>query len=816
MINENSINEIYDMVIEGRELITKNLNQLGFKSNDLNKLIEDGILIRVQRGVYSLNNVDELFAYGKKLFANKEYDKATKCFNKCYEIDPNHALSAFQLFLRAVKVNDYETAVSLYDKISNTDNEYSNQDAKFYLFLLSLVTQLPEEYVDYVNGLTYEDIKLSEDDNRFCDIESLNYIRKCVLYGKISYAVHKFNDRVYSRTNLAQHELVLKYLLHSAAAIDREKKLTILELVKGKEYEKVIEYLLVEERKHKLFVNDEYILFLSQKLVEIRDTMVIPQCEKYDGDSIFIAIKQNDYDKALLLSSNYNEKIGMQDNENPINILLTEICELIKSLSNDMETNEVKNDEVESKEENLELNGLTTIVSYLLKKDYDNAYNSLNKYLESMNKQNYEYLIKDLIHISILENDISCAKALISLASVVSGTFKFDVLSYLSEFYIALSQNKMDVAKIYLDIISKSKLFGGEEIDTDVLYQLLGINKVKEEIEIKEEVVETPITEPVVVNNVITKPVKLNKITKPLEIKEKDKTDEIYVSKKYNELVANDGVLLLNLMDEERAKRILDIVSRYSDMLGYTIGEGNKTQVVLVYRPKIKERYNFKELLIKAGEAYINKNYQECVDINLLLLKLSKTPMAKTYIKLGLSYVKLHDKESALKYLTIANDLAHKEEGNTFDCSNLIFALQGGFDSEESRAISKIHMSENDFDSDNLNDYFGFENFYEINDYIAESELDLESACEQLEMTPEEINILRLVYAREYYIMSNFKTGDLFLNTVERSKDKTPRIKKLIKEIREGRKFYQTRILPEARPNVLVLKPKKSLNTKSN
>jgi hypothetical protein len=125
-------------------------------------------------------------------------------------------------------------------------------------------------------------------------------------------------------------------------------------------------------------------------------------------------------------------------------------------------------------------------------------------------------------------------------------------------------------------------------------------------------------------------------------------------------------------------------------------------------------------------------------------------------------------------------------------------------------------MSEKEFDPNNMNDYFGFDNFREINDYIVESGLDLESACEKLEMTPEEINILRLVYAREYYIFSNFTTGDLFLSTVEKSKDKTPEIKRLIKEIRESRKFYQTRTLTAPRPTVLVLKPKKCSNNKTD
>mgnify|MGYP002856448042 CR=1 FL=1 len=395
---------------------------------------------------------------------------------------------------------------------------------------------------------------------------------------------------------------------------------------------------------------------------------------------------------------------------------------------------------------------------------------------------------------------------MVTLTLISRGNFKFDVSNYISEFYMALSSNKLEEARLYLDIISKSKLFGGEEIQTDSLYQVLGSNKVIEEV--KEEVVEEVREEkPIIIDKVVTKPVKLEKTF--MVSAEEIKLDKKFIEKKHEELVNKDGVLLLRQMDEVRANRVLGIAKDYHDMSAFTIGKGNKTQVVLVYKPKLDQNYDYKALVNEASEAYKNKEYEKCIEIELLLLKIFATLGSNIFSKLGFSYMKIHDKESAIKYLTIANGLALKEEDNINDYSDLILTLTGDIDYSEKKA--RVRMNEEDFDSSSLNNYFGFVDFEGINNYIIESGLDLESACEDLGMSPEDIDVLRLVYAREYYIMSNFKAGDLFLNTVERSKNKIAELKKLIKEVKASRKFYQTRTITEPRPTVLVLKPKKSV-----
>ena len=56
-------------------------------------------------------------------------------------------------------------------------------------------------------------------------------------------------------------------------------------------------------------------------------------------------------------------------------------------------------------------------------------------------------------------------------------------------------------------------------------------------------------------------------------------------------------------------------------------------------------------------------------------------------------------------------------------------------------------MTIEDFDYSDVNDYYGIDNFAEINSYIIESGLDVESACKQLGLTPEKIDIVNLIYS---------------------------------------------------------------------
>lgn len=60
-------------------------------------------------------------------------------------------------------------------------------------------------------------------------------------------------------------------------------------------------------------------------------------------------------------------------------------------------------------------------------------------------------------------------------------------------------------------------------------------------------------------------------------------------------------------------------------------------------------------------------------------------------------------------------------------------------------------------------------------------------------MTFEQINMIRLIYARKFYEVGDFAKGDMFLKAVRKSPDKTKEATQLLDEIPKNKKFYQNR-----------------------
>ena len=289
-------------------------------------------------------------------------------------------------------------------------------------------------------------------------------------------------------------------------------------------------------------------------------------------------------------------------------------------------------------------------------------------------------------------------------------------------------------------------------------------------------------------------------------INEDNSNEFSFIEMKYNELIERKGILLLKAMDKFKINKILDEVKEYSDMDAFVIDNNNRQQIVLKYRPTIDETINIRNLINSGNDAYKSKNYNKCIECYLKLIHLLNAPKAFCYAKLGLAYMKNDNIPVAIEYLTVATALS-KLEDMDYDFSELISGLKG--ETEKYDRKPKFKMNQDDYDYSDINNYYGIENFDEINSYIIESGLDVESACKELNMSLEQIDIIKLIYAREFYIDKKFEKGDLFLNSVERSKNKTKFTKRLFNEIKTNRKYYQNRKVEDSRQLVLSLVPKK-------
>lgn len=98
---------------------------------------------------------------------------------------------------------------------------------------------------------------------------------------------------------------------------------------------------------------------------------------------------------------------------------------------------------------------------------------------------------------------------------------------------------------------------------------------------------------------------------------------------------------------------------------------------------------------------------------------------------------------------------------------------------------------------------YGLNSIQEIIGYASRYNIDLVSACREFGYTDEQIDLLKLVYARELYKDGLIKQGNVILNNVESSPNKTEFVNDTLDEIRKRKEFYQYR--PVEKPNVLQL-----------
>lgn len=837
MINEENLNRLYEGIVNGNELTTKELNSYGFNSKDLADLIEQGSLERVKRGYYSFKLIDELFYYGKKLIAVKEYDKATECFKKCYELDSKNFGACFQLFLRSISKKDYESAFKYFEVISDTENQYYSADNNFYLYLLSIITDIPDKHKEYARYLKIEDIRVDFNDKRYQDIPQQNKIRIAALRRKFSYALKQLKDLIAQHGSLTVQDIITRTLLYQAVEVETISKNNLIELVKNKTYEEIVDYLETKQKRHNLSLIDSYTLKLVNEIINLQETQQIPQKTVFQSEKLFEAIDGNNFELALSLSKNYNTKNNINNFENTINLLLTDICDMIKQISSSLQTpiEIIKNQFVEEQSEknlyeepnlsetNISSSGsFSDVIRFLMKSDLENAFRTLRNYMESLNKMEYEFLIVDLIKLSLIEKDIAFTKPMIALTYVSRENFNFDISNYIQEFYVTLSQNRFDEARIYLDIISKSNTLGQDCILTEGLLQILNNaeamidykknNQILDNVEkafIKSQNLSIQQSNMYSTSIIISKPITQ---TESHRVKENSASstetrdsEKEFIESKHELLLNGQGMVLLRPMNNERRKKIHDIVKKYPDMVSFSIGEGDNRQIVLRYKPFIDEYVDVKNLINMGNLAYKEGNYDSCIEDYLQLLQFGE-PKAFVYAKLGLAYMKKMKIDTAIDYFTIATQLSKQEE-RQFDFTELIARLNGLINEEDIKP--RFRMRTEDFDNDAQNHY-GIENLDEITSFILESGLDVETACNELGMTNEQIDTIRLIYARKFYSQGNYEKGDQFLKSVEKSKNKTKFTLKLFEEVRRNKRFYINRAKEDSQQLVLTLQPKKT------
>lgn len=788
MISDKILNEIYKIQVQSEYLTTKQLNENGLTQYDLTTLIESSKLKRIKRGYYQLT-----------------LDNPEVCLT---------------LLSICIKNKNYNKAFEYIDKITELNDESYNKDNDFILYLLSMITTIPDKYNEYTRYLRLQDIRIDFSNKRYADtdIQLQNDIRKLALNKKFVKALKEFTLLQDNETENTQN-IIIKELLSQAKEYQIHSKQIISKYAKEKEYQKLAEYLSKEKEKYKLNRSEEHILNLALEILDIKRTNTIPKVQIENTEYLYEAIDGKNYNLALSLYIKFLEsKNVLELDDNPLYVILYDINEYIKKIT---QTEQLKNQtqeaqiihENEASENNNQSKIETTFVNVidaLLKKDIDTCLKNLDQYLEKINKKEYTFLLINLIKLSAIQQDVSFIEPLTILTQISSNAYEYKMSEYIEKFYEAYTQEKIEEAIIYLDILKNSYKLGQVFELADELEQLLNENvlNVEEYQENQEECIDSKMPESIPTQEITEKEIMPaienipeKKETTIIKSSIKVPSADIELIKQKLPTLKKHGIILLKPMTNEQRQEIHNAVHKTPNVVSFNIGKYEPKQIVLRYIQEKSEYINFTEEVDKVNKLYKSKNYPECISHCKKLLKIGKPP-AIIYAKLGLAYMKMNVKDKAIDYLTVATEL-NKEIGDRHDFSDLIAHLQGLIPEGDKKP--KVNIKSSEFKTD-LDNYYGIKNIEEIAQLISNG-MPIESICQTMGLECEYEGIIALIFARECYFQCRFDLGDKYLKIAERSKHKSKLVLNLLEEVRKNKKFYAHRIEEGANHKILILTP---------
>lgn len=277
----------------------------------------------------NFKDVNTLCYYGRKLISANDNELARKCFNKCLALEPNNLSACFQMFMLEIRQKNYDKAFLFFDKLLKSDNEFYHKDYNYYLYLLNIITDIPCNYRKNIERITYEDLMIPNNDKRYKDIYLQNKIRLAVFRKKFPYALKQLNDLVKKHKKMTVQDVISMNLLIQTINANKKIRSTVMVLIRKKQYNELLEFLLEREKRCGLSKNEVYIVKLVKTILTIKESLTVPEIKDVPCKNLFDAIDANNYHLALKLSNDYKKKYSNVNTLDAINFLLNDIISLI-------------------------------------------------------------------------------------------------------------------------------------------------------------------------------------------------------------------------------------------------------------------------------------------------------------------------------------------------------------------------------------------------------------------------------------------------------------------------------------------------------
>ncbi len=319
------------------------------------------------------------------------------------------------------------------------------------------------------------------------------------------------------------------------------------------------------------------------------------------------------------------------------------------------------------------------IFSYLQDGNYEDALSLIDKCLKEVEKSEYFFLLEYLIKISLSKNDLTFKEVLITLKEIIDNKFNFVIDTYINEFFKYIREYNFEVAKLYLEIIRRSKKLSNAYIIYKDLEQSLEYFQNKDN-----------------------------------EKNSKLPNNLLYVLNK-------DGIFIFENTNPFLLKNIEGLVKTHSDISIL------KVDNLIVLKKKLGKNYGLNSI-DEGNKAFQAGEYAKSLRIFKTMLFNAESSLP--FYKIGYSYFKLNDLKLAKKYLLVASILS-KKEGKTTNYDTIINSIDKVLNTQNKNEknwsdedLLQILKDVNDekivlIDIDNSNTYYKITRFIrEHEDYV--------------------------------------------------------------------------------------------------
>lgn len=346
--NRIRISKIYDMIAHDFILNYENLLAYGFNELEIENSINEKVLKLNSKGEYDILQISDLTGYGIRQLLAKRYVFAKRCISKCYVLTENKREYLTRLLLILVKFEKYQEAMEVYSHLEILESDIKESEEYYYntnimyLYLLNMLTTCNQRYQNIINDFDQDLILKEIKKLNLPDVD--NEIRKCIILNKFKFAFQLVHNKIKTSSNYTIDDQLLRQLLCNTVDLEEKYKKDLIQYLEMEEYQKILD-LLDEKRNHRYLNNQEmYAYLVTESIIDIRKTGIIPICKISNTTYLYDAIKGNNFSLAQKINRNFLKRKNKSPENDLLDMLLTKMNEIILEIKLDISK---KDDEIE-------------------------------------------------------------------------------------------------------------------------------------------------------------------------------------------------------------------------------------------------------------------------------------------------------------------------------------------------------------------------------------------------------------------------------------------------------------------------------------